>query len=154
MKLSLKLRQTGDTIIEVLICLTIITAVMATSLVTASGHANTVRRSQERGEALFLVQGQIEFLRSYVVSPTFVYPTGGFCLANTAGTITKVPVTVAYNDPGYPADCAVGDDSRYKIDITPSVPPDAPGKYVIRAQWDGVGNVSLQNVSISYKVYP
>lgn len=59
--------QYGDTIIEVLLAITIMSAVLGATYVTAQRSLHAGRRAQERGEALKIAETQIEKVRSYVI---------------------------------------------------------------------------------------
>jgi prepilin-type N-terminal cleavage/methylation domain-containing protein len=56
--------QRGDTIVEVMIALAVLGSVMVGGYSIATRSINSVRVSQERGEALKLAEGQLEQLRA------------------------------------------------------------------------------------------
>jgi len=61
--------QRGDTIIEVLISIAALSMVMSVAYGLATKSSQTVRQSQERGEALKLTQSQLERLKQYFSVP-------------------------------------------------------------------------------------
>jgi len=58
------LLQRGDTIVEVLISLLVISAILVGAFVLSQTSSRNVRDSQEHAEALGLLQGQVELLRT------------------------------------------------------------------------------------------
>lgn len=86
------LTQTGDTIVEVMICLSILGAAMAASYGIASRSLAQMQAAQERTEALNIAQEQIERLKQVLVTnPGAIYPIGSppaFCINKSLG-VTK-----------------------------------------------------------------
>jgi type II secretory pathway pseudopilin PulG len=64
MQLGFSNKQNGDTIVEVLIALAVLGSVLVGGYSIATRSINSVRVSQERGEALKIAEGQMEQLRS------------------------------------------------------------------------------------------
>lgn len=81
----LKNDQRGDTIVEVLIALAIISSVLAGAFFVTNRSAQNVRDSEEHAQALQLLQGQIEQIRAAVTNGAkdsdfasyFCYDTNG-----------------------------------------------------------------------------
>lgn len=67
----------GDTIVEVLIALAVLGSVLVGGYSIATRSINSVRASQERGEALKVAEGQIEQLRSYLGGVSDLKPNNG-----------------------------------------------------------------------------
>lgn len=83
------LNQRGDTLVEVLICVLIVTVVLTGAYVTTSKSIQGVRNSQEHTEALKLVQSQLELLRQDAGKTTgakvfSIVPP--FCMLNDGAT--------------------------------------------------------------------
>jgi type II secretory pathway pseudopilin PulG len=70
MLMSRVLAQTGDTIVEVLVAMAVLSLVLGGAYVTARHSLIATRQAQERSEALALVQGQIETLRGLAAEAT------------------------------------------------------------------------------------
>jgi Tfp pilus assembly protein PilV len=96
-----KLNNAGDTIIEVVLAVTIASFVLAAAVVSTDSNLNSERQSENRSIAVQIVQSQIEELDSYYTSQTgaatsYIQATGGstFCM-NPAGSsgLTPEPVT-------------------------------------------------------------
>jgi type II secretory pathway pseudopilin PulG len=58
-----KLTQRGDTIVEVLIAIAVVSSVLGMSYATMNRNLLTIRDNQERTEAVKLAQGQIESIK-------------------------------------------------------------------------------------------
>jgi Tfp pilus assembly protein PilV len=80
--------QRGDTIVEVLICVLIVSMVLGGAYVTVHRSSQGIRNSQEHAEALKLVQSQLEQLRTNAAStsPTVFVAGTPFCMVDGAAT--------------------------------------------------------------------
>jgi type II secretory pathway pseudopilin PulG len=78
-------QQAGDTIVEVLISIVIIATILTGSFMLARNSSEHVRDAEEHGQALNLLQGQVEQLRTAAVKsgdPLRDYLDGNdFCFA-------------------------------------------------------------------------
>lgn len=107
------LNSSGDTMVEVLIAMAVITAVLTGSFIVAQKSFVGVRDSQERSEALHILQSQIEQVRTDAINQTDetagIYDTTPkyFCMTTSGGVPTR------QNQPalGSPAD--FGDATKY-----------------------------------------
>ena len=113
-----RMRQTGDTIVEVLICLAIIGGTLTISYSVARRSLFQIRSSQERQEMLGLAQTQIERVKQYIavngISGIPVAPTP-FCieeLSDAAHTLFVRKDTDAIPDPRNTV-CAVNGAGEY-----------------------------------------
>jgi len=97
MKLS---QQAGDTIVEVLIAIIIVSTVLGGAFVSANRSLTATRDSQERGEALKFGEEQVERLKAGVSATpdTYFNATNVFCID---GTNMLQPAT---NSPNYSID--------------------------------------------------
>jgi type II secretory pathway pseudopilin PulG len=77
------LKQAGDTIVEVVIAVAIISTVLAGAFTVSNRSTVTVQDSEEHAQALQLLQGQVELLRSAAADRTSlpVALNTPFCLA-------------------------------------------------------------------------
>ncbi len=96
--------QAGDTIIEVLIAITVVSSVLAGAYVTTNHSLRDNRDAQERSTAVKLAESQLELLRNMamtnpgVIPPAPVVSGSGFCIivdptthAITVPTVTNTP---------------------------------------------------------------
>jgi type II secretory pathway pseudopilin PulG len=78
-----RLSQAGDTIIEVLICIGVVSLILGGAFVTTRNSQIGVRDSQEHAEALKLVESQIEQLRADAAGDGKIIAFGTpFCMYN------------------------------------------------------------------------
>ena len=89
--------QSGDTIVEVVLAMTIIALVLGSASALANRSSRAMQDTQERSSALRVAQTQLERLKKYTIdhkedleSPTStekLFDTAGFCVTtNVAGT--------------------------------------------------------------------
>ncbi len=167
-------RQSGDTIVEVLIVLTVLSSAFAISYATANRATLTSRQSQEHSEALQYLNAQVELLRTFAPNdPAHIFTTthGSFCLAGSPVAVvrtTPVELTVpdvaaADNLSLYPPACSGGTDGRYKFSITylhdlAASPPNSAvlnaDIFILRVRWDGLTGSGIQQETIKYKLHP
>lgn len=90
-KVRVKIKEAGDTIVEVLFAITVVSAVLGGAYATVNRSLIGVRQSQERGEALKIAEGQMERLRAAAAgsdSAALVSQSSIFCF-DDAGVITN-----------------------------------------------------------------
>lgn len=157
--LSLKHRQNGDTIVEVLIVLTILATAFGLAYSIANKSLQGARASQEHSEALQLISSQAELLRENAGDSTSnVYDSTNpaFCMT------TSSPVAVPFSSlvppdaasdtlTNYPAPCVQG---FYHLSITyyPNAPSGAKDAFTILVRWDGPDGHRQQEY-VSYKIH-
>lgn len=140
----MRLKSRGDTIVEVMIALAVISLTVALSYATAQRSLRIGQRAQERTEALKVAESQLEALRiepglpgndsgdndaylaDYTSSHTFCVAASGTNLfkqgsvtddSRTAGLVlsaTAVPVGPNV----YHSSCQFGSDARYHVSIS------------------------------------
>lgn len=138
----LKLGSKGDTIVEVLLAIAVVSAVLGGAYVATNRSLGGVRQSQERGEALKLVEGQLERLKeaARTSDDVFTTSTNPFCLGDGLAPT---------NDP---ATCNQGPDGRYQLAIQRA--PSGDGyTFTASAVWDRFGGGGQEQVEIRYRVY-
>lgn len=127
--------QRGDTIIEVLIAISIVSLVLTSGYAATNRNAQVAQKIQEQGQAQKLVERQIEFLRTF---------TGtihdGDCLLSSDTGVTAIS--------GAPCDqmTAEGSGATYKLSITDK----GSSLYQIVATWDALGG-QTGNVTMYYR---
>lgn len=135
-RLSVWTDKRGDTIIEVLIAIGIVSFVLTSAYAVTNRNTQASQKIQEQGQAQKLVERQIELLRSYS-GPI----TGGSCL-----DIPDVTTGVVVQTTGPPCDkTADGSGAIYALKIT-----QAAGTYKVSASWDALGG-QTGNVTMYYR---
>lgn len=82
----------GDTIVEVLIAIAIISLVLAGAYVSANRSAKATRTAQEHGEALKAAESQVELIKVAArTGAPDIFSAGDFCI--TGGTLGASCVT-------------------------------------------------------------
>ena len=148
------LGQKGDTIVEVLIAIAIMTAVLSTAYGITNNSVKSNQESQEHGVALRLAESQIEQLKSHLeAGKTVPGSPANFCMY-TASNETNVEVISgampSTNFGLYPANCKL--DEGLAIDRYNAVIVRTGDTYRVHVDWDGPkGEVSSE--SLVYRVY-
>ena len=140
--------QRGDTIIEVLIAITVAASVLGIVFATSARNIRSMRDVQERSEATRLIQGQIEALRYlYGTNPSLVPASGSFCMKGSAVVNTPAPAPTLAGETftGYHADCVR--DGLYHYAITANL-----GVYKFYARWNSLTVTGRDEVIMVYKV--
>lgn len=138
-----RLRDSGDTIVEVLICTAIVSSVLAGAYSSASRSLYQIQKAQERVEATKLVEQQAERLKAasklLTASSTGIYmasPPASFCLNETLT---------------FGATCSFGLGGRYTLGITRG---GDNRTFAVRAVWDRIGGGVPEEINAVYRVYP
>jgi prepilin-type N-terminal cleavage/methylation domain-containing protein len=82
--LRMKKTQRGDTIVEVLIAIAVVSLVLVAAYVTTSRNINGLQDTQEHSEALQLAQTQLELLHNSSTQPS----GSKQCFLQTTGALT------------------------------------------------------------------
>jgi prepilin-type N-terminal cleavage/methylation domain-containing protein len=148
-----KLLQRGDTLIEVMISMAIVSLILGGAFATTRRSQTAVRNSQEHAEALKLIESQFEQLRANAVSPSPQVFTQGvpFCMYGNAPISSVVP-------PGS-LDC-VQDSSgapttkqpAYQMSVTRA---SSNGGYLftVQASWASATGKGQSGESMVYRLY-
>jgi prepilin-type N-terminal cleavage/methylation domain-containing protein len=133
------LSQRGDTIVEVLIAMSIISLVLAAAYVTSTRNTTLMQGSQERQQAQRLVESQIEMVRSQ----------GGL---NASGDCFIAGVERSPADIGAPCSTVKSTYSgaTYTLSITgPLGTANPTGTYTVSAVWTSLGSKKTNDSSIT-----
>jgi len=143
-------RQRGDTIVEVLISITVISMVLGGAYVTTNKSLISTRSAQERGNAIKLVESQIEQLKGVIATnpnAIFVSAPSPFCVYASGGSLNVVAssnVNCTVNTAG----AATTTEPKFSLSITRS-----GNDFTIKNSWkDLSGNVTDQ-IQMAYRIY-
>lgn len=149
----------GDTIVEVLLALTIVSSMLGGAYVLANRSLNNSRASQERGEALKLVEAQLERLNNAVNSgnnDAFTTPNT-FCMdssGNVADAKNPASGTIPPLDlddfTTYTAACVVQNQS---LPYYVSIKRTSDNRFSAYGRWDRLGSAGQNEVKITHGVY-
>jgi len=138
--------QGGDTIVEVLLCLTVLGLVVGTASVLATRNTTTLQTTKEDTVALRIAQGQIEYLKSYAATNWNDIASGNICMKDSkhqapSGTGCILP------DPS-------GGAAEYKPNITLTKVQNADDAYILaKATVTWETPKSPGKVEVTYKIY-
>lgn len=154
-------RQAGDTIIEVLLCIAVVSTVLGGAYVTVRRGLDNSRQAQERSEGLKHVETQLEQLRIAVeTNPSVVFAgttaTNDFCLdssntpiiARSAPPPQAPPLDSDNFDAYVPACKFAGAGDGYNMSITRS-----GNDFIARTRWNREGG-GRDEVQIRYRLLP
>jgi type II secretory pathway pseudopilin PulG len=143
-----RLKQGGDTIIEVLIAMTIVSLILGGAYVTTNNSLLATRDAQEHDEALQLVQSQIEALKAIVATnATAVFGPSApnpFCITNVTTVDSSSSANCTMDSAGIP----VTTQPAYKVVITRT-----NSDFAVEATWPSVIGVYNDQIQINYRLY-
>lgn len=145
---KLRLRQDGDTIVEVLISIAIISLVLASGYAITNRNLATTQDTQEHGQAQEIVKRQIEELRATSADGTITSFANGDCVVENAGVLSFASGATgacSFQPGGNLGNCTT--EPCYKVVINKN----ALGAYEIQASWDSIigGN---STVGMDYRI--
>jgi len=148
------LNQVGDTIVEVLVCIAVISGVLGTAYAIMNNSVQSNQSSQEHNNALKVAESQLEQLKSRIEADQTIPGSGAnFCIYTNQSnqqTVITIPGTVPNTDfSTYPAECKFdqGDAAdRFNTAISRQ-----NNIFTVYVDWDGPK--TKDSVSLIYKVY-
>lgn len=157
LKLGKPSNQRGDTIIEVMIVLTILGFAIGVSLATSNRSLQNARQAQEHSESTRIVQTQAEGLR--VLAPVDpapaeknIFVNTPFCIKYDAGNFTVVGDT----DPA-----CTGGSAGYKTSVqycrgsgaAQCTGLSSTNTFIIQVSWDNVQGRGSDSTTLAYRVH-
>lgn len=158
------LNQAGDTLVEVLIAIAIISSVLTGAFMVSQRSTMAVRSSQEQGEMLQLLQGQIELIRGIAMDATSdadpIFSTAEpkyFCI--DPASKARVNFTSGFSfpssnqdvDTGFATGCKnLGAGEHYNVAAVYS--GDVENIFTVTGLWDGPSGRKKE--VLYYRVYP
>lgn len=146
--------QRGDTIVEVLIAVAVISLVLGGAYTATNRSLQSSRSAQEQSAAIKVVESQLEQLKGLADKPGGLSSLPlSFCLITSASG----PVPTATGGPTNPCGlnaqgvtAGTNDQPVYQIAITqPST-----NTFQLRSTWTDVSGNATNSVQMSYRVYP
>jgi type II secretory pathway pseudopilin PulG len=150
-------KQRGDTIIEVLIALSVLGLVIASSIALANQSLAVGRAAQERVEGLKVAETQLELLRrASDTAGSEVFDLSEsvlFCIDPLSNDITQFNESpdeiVGLEDPiEYPAECRLGEVGRYGVSISRS-----SDTFTLRVRWQSYKGNVIDEIKHIYRTY-
>ena len=157
-----QLNNTGDTIVEVLISIAVVSSVLGAGYVGANHSSTTIQEAQEHQIATSIAQTQLELLNSQtglarLNTPTPTFPSSALpsCYAQVSGTyLLNTPNT------GKQSRCSPYDSSVYpenfNVNITdvtdPSQsPPPTLDTYQVEVSWQHLGGAQKNDIKMFFQ---
>lgn len=133
-----RLNQAGDTIVEVLIAIAVISSVLGTAYAVVNSATKTSQQSQEHSRALAIAESQIERIK---VNEDAQDEQNPFCFSES-GTGLEYNIDNCKFDDGDVVD-------RYNTVVN----KDVNGNFTVDVTWDGPKG-RQESVSLIYKIFP
>lgn len=164
------LSQAGDTIVEVMIVLSVLGLALSISYATANRSLVNTRQAEENAQATRYVQTQIEAIRELAKANTYNCPSRSsttnvfcqatrFCLPSTADSTT--PIHHPFCDEGsqsYQIADFYCNNSRptyaYNLNATPCDSTMTADTFVVETTWADAGGDGTDSVTQVYRVHP
>ncbi len=151
-----KLNNKGDTIMEVLIAVAVLSLILVTSFALANRSSQATRQAAERGEANKYVSAETEKLKYYLGTTGITLPEDDkfYCLDSNPSGGYSLRVNNDVNDIDSTfrlaeAACKVGTDSRYTV-----VFKRTGNTYNIYGRWDSVTGKTVDKINAVHRIYP
>lgn len=170
--MMLRRNQTGDTIVEVLVAITVVSAMLGVAFVTVNRASNNARQAQERGVATKLLESQVERLKlaaTATTGTTIFNNLKAFCIINQTTvqdnnfSLFSVPADPDADNftVNYDSKCTLADDGTeyvagtsqsnpYYIVITRSGLSN--NNFTVYCRWPSVNATGNEQASISYRI--
>lgn len=182
-KIKKHLTQSGDTLIEVMVVLTVLGFAIAISYATANRGLLNVRQAEENSSATEKVQSQVENLRALLASSTndksnlpafndpknIFGPTTAFCIPDVNATPTIITPSASV-DASVPNDlstpCSFGSSTDFPARIliyncdfdttanSPCAGLTGPDTFVVKATWEDVAGDGVDSSTQIYRLHP
>ena len=148
------MKQRGDTLVEVLLAMSVIGLILGSSYAIANRSLATGRNAQEQTEAVKLAESQLEFLKAYIDEDPSGVPAysgfAGFRDASTAFCVIPDTNTLAEG-----TDCAadVNGTTLYNLFLVYSEPTASGGPEHFQSivTWDRLNSTEDGEVRLLYR---
>ena len=149
------LKEKGDTIVEVLIAIAVVSSVLGIAYSIMNRNTLTVRDNQERSEASKIAQGQLELLKNAwdgkISQSSFDSLTSldAFCLTSST---TNAPVNhpeILDTITGYDSGCV--QNVLYHYFITKKTEGGGNTGYTVTVRWDSL-NSGTSEIVMAYRL--
>ncbi len=154
-----KLHQRGDTIIEVMVALSVLALAFAISYATASHALQESQNSQEHSQALQVIASQLELAREDVNDPALFNASGPYFCLGTSGGGNQITVSAHFSNPNSaPNFCQVNLNGQVYYTVYVQYQPTPLNGinqdiFTFSVSWPGIGDLGQQREQLSYKLH-
>ncbi|MDB5181697.1 MAG: hypothetical protein JWP13_460 [Candidatus Saccharibacteria bacterium] len=153
--------ERGDTIVEVMIAIAVVSSVLAGAFTVTQKSTLAVRDGQERGEMLQILQGQVELVRAVALTqttgPSSIYSSSPkyFCIDSATRSKVGYPASVTSSPfpttdtSSYPTQCK-SISGRYNIAVTYN---STTNTFTFLGNWDRFAG-GTNSMQLSYRIVP
>lgn len=156
-------KQAGDTILEVLISVAVLSLILGVSFTLANRSSLANQQAAERVEAYNYAQAHMELLKDYIATTSNALPAPGqkFCFTYNplyANQVTGTqPVTgvanIEINYNGAQNSCKRGTGNRYVTIMERGSGVNA-NLYTVHVRWDSITGNGTDRIDMIHKIYP
>lgn len=138
--------QRGDTIVEVLIAIAVVSLVLVTAYATSTRNINTLEDTQEHSEALQLAQTQIEYLHDATQAARGTASSGG-CFDNAGAPMPSGSSNCKVDA----SDTPTGAQPQFQIVLTSTPTSAGLNIYQVQVTWQSLLGGQTNNVTLYYQ---
>lgn len=147
-----RLKDRGDTIVEVMLVLSILGFALSISYATANQSLLNTRQAQENTEATQLAQSQIEALRTMKSADGILVNNQPYCIYNAATAGPPDYKVALYSGTTPASQCSPASNSNlYTISI---VYKNSSNNFTVTITWGDVSGQGIDTVTQEYRFYP
>lgn len=143
-----QLLERGDTIVEVLISIAVISTVMGGAFIMTNRSLQGTRNAQERVNATKLTESQVELLKNVVATNSTAVFGGSapasFCISGSATVVASSNAACTVGVTG----AATTGQPQFNIAITR-----ATNTFTVSTTWTSIRGNATNNVQLKYRVY-
>ena len=146
MKFFRHLHERGDTVVEVLISIAVISLVLGGAFVTSNRSLQGTRDAEERSNALKMAETQIEQIKAMAgTNPVALFDHGisSFCLSGTTAYASS-SATCLVDSTGTPTTA----QPAYRVAVTRS-----GDTFTVTSSWIKVGSDQQNKVTLMYRAH-
>lgn len=154
-------KNAGDTIVEVMIVLGVLSLAFAVSSATARRALSQSRNAEEHSQALGNVSSQVELLRDAVTQQhdtTTIFSGRPFCMNGStpvpfsSSTYTVAPNAANDSFTSYPSNCKSNLYNQSIVYVVPDASDHSKDYFEFRSRWDGPGGLARQQELFTYRI--
>lgn len=140
--------QRGDTIVEVLVAIAVITSVLGGAFIMTNRSLQGTRTSQERVNAVKLAESQVELIKNAVATDSTVIfgPSvpASYCLTTAGSVVDSTNAACKVDGSGSATDT----EPAYKLAVTRS-----GNTFTVTNTWENIRGGGKNTVQMVYRVY-